>query len=252
MSEHLHLAVDGPRATITLDRPAKRNMLETADLGHLGALLTRVEADPAVLVLVLTGSGDKCFCSGFAHGDVYETDWRNNPIEAVITQLEDITQPTICALNGSVYGAAADLALACDFRIGVNAMKLMLPAAKLGVMYNVGGMRRIVARLDPGPARRLLLACETMAADELLRIGYLDWLVGPDELAARTDALVETLSAMAPGAVQGMKRALVAIERGALDEARTNEEILATFASDDLAEGLAAFAEKRKPRFTGK
>jgi enoyl-CoA hydratase len=251
VSEHLHLAIDGPRATITLDRPAKRNMLETADLGHLGKLLARVEADPAVLVLVLTGTGDKCFCSGFAHGDVYETDWRNNPIEAVITQLEDITRPTICALNGSVYGAAADLALACDFRIGVNTMKLKLPAAKLGVMYNVGGMRRIVARLGPGPARRLLLACETMEADELLRMGYLDWLVEPEGLAAHTDTLAETLTTMAPRAVQGMKRALVAIDRGTLDEDRANEEILTTFASDDLAEGLAAFAEKRKPRFTG-
>ena len=251
MSEHLRLEIDGPRATITLDRQAKRNMLESADLGHLGDLLAQVEADPAVLVLVLTGAGDKSFCSGFAHGDVFETDWRNNPIEAVITQLEDITRPTICALNGSVYGAAADLALACDFRIGVSGMKLMLPAAKLGVMYNVGGMRRIAARLGPGPARRLLLACETMDGDELLRMGYLDWLVEPDELAARTDSLAETLAAMAPGAVQGMKRALVAIDRGALDEDRTNEEILATFASDDLVEGLTAFAEKRKPRFTG-
>ncbi|MFP6744760.1 MAG: enoyl-CoA hydratase-related protein [Alphaproteobacteria bacterium] len=251
MTGHLRLALDGPRATITLDRPDKHNMLETADLGHLGALLAQVEADPAVRVMVLTGSGDKSFCSGFAHGDVYDTDWRHNPIEAVITQLEDITRPTICTLNGAVYGAAADLALACDFRIGVTGMKLMLPAAKLGVMYNVGGMRRIAARLGPGPARRLLLAVETMDADELHRIGYLDWLVAPDDLARRTDALAHTLAGLAPLAVEGMKRALVAIERGTLDEDRTNQKILATFASDDLAEGLKAFASKRRPRFTG-
>ena len=252
MSEHLRLAIDGSRATITLDRPDKHNMLETADLGDLGDLLARVEADPAVRVMVLTGSGHKTFCSGFAHGDVYDTAWRHNPIEAMITQLENITRPTICALNGAVYGAAADLALACDFRIGVTGMKLMLPAARLGVMYNVGGMRRIAARLGPGPARRLLLACETMDADELHRIGYLDWLVAPGELAARTDALAHTLAGLAPLAVQGIKRALVDIDRGTLDEARTNQEILATFASDDLAEGLKAFAEKRKPDFKGR
>lgn len=251
MSQHLRLAIDGPRATITLDRPDKHNMLETADLGHLGELLDQVEADRLVRVMVLTSSGHKTFCSGFAHGDVYDTDWRHNPIEAVITRLEDITRPTICALNGAVYGAAADLALACDFRIGVSGMKLKLPAAKLGVMYNVGGMRRIAARLGPGPARRLLLAAETMDADELHRIGYLDWLVAKGDLAARTDALAHTLAGLAPLAVQGMKRALVAIERGALDEDRTNREILATFASDDLAEGLDAFAGKREPVFKG-
>ncbi len=248
---HLHLEVAGPRATITLDHPEKRNMLEAADLDHLRALLERVEGDAALRVLVLTGAGDKAFCAGFAHGDVHATDWRDNPIEKAVTRLEDLRLPTVCALNGPALGAAGDLALACDFRIGVEGMRLMMPAAGLGVMYNVGGMRRLAARLGPGPARRLLLAAEEIDADELLRIGYLDWLVAPGDLAARTDALVETLAGLAPRAVQGMKRALVEISRGTLDEVRVADEILASFASDDFAEGLAAFAEKRKPRFTG-
>lgn len=248
---HLRLEIAGPRATITLDRPDKRNMLEAADLDHLGVLLDRIDGDAALRVAVLTGAGDKVFCAGFAHGDVATTDWRDNPIEKAVTRLEDVRLPTICALNGAVYGAAGDLALACDFRIGVAGMRLSMPAARLGVMYNVGGMRRLAARLGPGPARRLLLADEEIGADELKRIGYLDWLVAPGDLVARTDALAETLAGLAPRAVQGMKRALVEISRGALDEARVAGEILATFASDDLAEGLAAFAEKRKPRFTG-
>lgn len=248
---HLRLEIVGRRATITLDRPDKRNMLEAADLDHLRALLDRIDGDAALRVAVLTGAGDKVFCAGFAHGDVATTDWRDNPIEKAATRLEDVRLPTICALNGALYGAAGDLALACDFRIGVAGMRLSMPAARLGVMYNVGGMRRLAARLGPGPARRLLLADEAIGADELKHIGYLDWLVAPGDLAARTDALAETLAGLAPRAVQGMKRALVEISRGALDETRVAGEILATFASDDLAEGLAAFAEKRKPRFTG-
>ena len=248
---HLHLEIAGPRATITLDRPDKRNMLEAADFDHLRTLLDRVDDDAALRVLVLTGAGDKVFCAGFAHGDVTTTDWRDNPIEKAVTRLEDVRLPTICALNGAVYGAAGDLALACDFRIGVAGMRLAMPAARLGVMYNVGGMRRLAGRLGPGPARRLLLAAEEIDADGLLRIGYLDWLVAPGEFVARTDALAETLAGLAPRAVQGMKRALVEISRGALDEARVADEILATFGSDDFAEGLEAFAEKRKPRFTG-
>ena len=248
---HLRLEIRGPRATITLDRPDKRNMLEAADLDQLRTLLDEVEGNDSLRVAVLTGAGDKAFCAGFAHGDALTTDWRDNPIEKAVNRLEDLRLPTVCALNGPAHGAAVDLALACDFRIGVAGMRLMMPPARLGVMYNVGGMRRLAARLGPGPARRLLLAAEEIGADELLRIGYLDWLVAPGALAARTDALAETLASPAPGAVQGMKRALVEISRGTLDEARVAGEILASFASDDFAEGLAAFAEKRKPRFTG-
>ena len=252
MSEHLRLDLDDRRATITIERPDKRNMLALADLDRFRALLDEVDGAPEVRTLVVTGAGEKAFSAGFAHGDVATTDWRDNPIEKLTNRLEDVRVPTVAALNGAVYGGAADLALACDFRVGVEGMKLAMPAARLGVFYNVSGIRRFAARLGPGPARRLLLADETMDADALLRIGYLDWLEPRETFQVRVDALAEALAGVAPGAVQGMKRALVEIERGGLDEARAAEQILACFASDDMKEGLAAFAERRKPTFTGR
>ncbi len=251
MRAHLRLDIAGERATITLDRPEKRNMLETADLAVLESMIDKIEATPRLRVVVLTGAGERAFSSGFAHGDVDSTDWRANPIEAAINRIESLALPTICALNGSAYGAAADLALACDFRIGVAGMRVALPAARLGVMYNASGLARFVHRLGPGPARRLLLACEEMDAETLLAIGYLDRLAPRDALAAETDRLAERLAGLAPRAVQGMKRALVGIARGDLDRAWLEAEILACFASKDLKEGLAAFAERREPRFTG-
>ena len=252
MGKHLRLEFAGHRATITIERPDERNMLALADLDRFGALLDDVDGAAAVRVLVVTGAGEKAFSAGFAHGDVATTDWRDNPVERLTNRLEDVRVPTVCALNGAVYGGAADLALACDFRVGVAGMKLAMPAARLGVFYNVGGIRRFAARLGPGPARRLLLADETMDAEELLRIGYLDWLEPREAFQARVDALVEALAGVAPGAVQGMKRTLVEIQRGALDEGRAAQEILACFASADMKEGLAAFAERRKPKFTGR
>ncbi|MFQ5784869.1 MAG: enoyl-CoA hydratase/isomerase family protein [Alphaproteobacteria bacterium] len=252
MSQRLRLEIEDQRATITLDRPDKHNMLELDDLAALEALIERVDADTERRVLVLTGAGGKSFCSGFAHGDVAATDWRDNPIERAIRRLEDCRLPTICALNGGVFGAAVDLALACDFRIGVEGMRLFVPAARLGVIYNESGLRRFLARLGPGPARRLLLAAEELDSDALLAIGFLDHRVAPEDLSRRTAALAGRLAALAPRAVQGMKRALVGIERGDLDHDWLAREILACFASDDLEEGLAAFADKRKPHFTRK
>ena len=164
----------------------------------------------------------------------------------------DGPRATICALNGSAHGGGADLALACDFRIGVAGMSVLVPAARLGVFYNVSGLRRMIARLGPGPARRLLLACEEIDASELLRVGFLDYLVSREVLAERTRRLADDLAGLASRAVQGMKRALAQISRGTLDDAWAADEILAGFSSQDLREGLAAAAEKRKPRFSGR
>ncbi len=252
MSKHLRLDIDGQRATITLDRPDKHDMLEAADLADFEDLLGRVDGAGDVRVLVVTGAGEAAFSSGFAHGDVAATDWRDNPVERLCARIEDARVPTICALNGSVYGGAADIALACDFRIGVEGMRLMVPAARLGVFYNVGGLRRFAARLGAGPARRLLIAGEAFDGQGLLHIGYLDALAKRDVFDARVDGLAERIASLAPRAVQGMKRALVQISRGALDEDWAQREILACFESGDLAEGLAAFAEKRAPKFTGR
>ncbi len=130
MSRHFRLDVDGPRATIALDRPDKRNMLGVADLGPLSDLIDQNDRDVRVRVLILTGAGERSFCSGFAHDDVLATDWRDNPLEKLITRLDDARTPTICAFNGSAHGGGADLALACDFRIGVAGMSVLVPAAR--------------------------------------------------------------------------------------------------------------------------
>jgi enoyl-CoA hydratase/carnithine racemase len=251
MSDVLKLDYDGPVATITLDRPAKHNMLEIADMGAFMVLLDEIDAREEIRVTILTGAGERSFSAGVDLGEVRETDWSDNPLEHLCDRMEAMAMPVVSALNGNVYGGACDLALACDFRIGVEGMKLVMPPARLGVIYHETGLRRFVERLGPQVARRLFLASETMEAAELYRIGFLDRVVARGDFPRQVEALAEELAGMSPLAVRGMKRAINEISRGTLDSARLKRETLACFASDDLAEGLAASRQKRKPSFKG-
>ena len=251
MSDVLNLAVNEPVATITLARPAKHNLLEIADMGAFTALLDDIDARDDIRVLLLTGAGERTFCAGVDLGAVRETDWSDNPLERLCDRMEAMTMPVVCALNGNVYGGACDVALACDFRIGVDGMKLVMPPARLGVMFHESGLRRFVERLGPQVARRLFLASEVMDADELVRIGFLDRAVARGDFPRAVETFVDELVGMSPLAVRGMKRAINEISRGTLDAARLKDEILACFASEDLIEGLAASRQKRKPEFKG-
>jgi enoyl-CoA hydratase/carnithine racemase len=157
---------------------------------------------------------------------------------------------TLCALSGSVYGGATDLALACDFRVGVQGMELRMPAAALGLHYYPSGLRRFVARLGLGATRRLFLRAEATPAAELLAMGYLDELVARDALDATVEALALRFATLAPLALQGMKQTIQEIAWGEdrLADWRAREAL--TKASADFAEGRAAFAERRPPRFS--
>ena len=136
----------------------------------------------------------------------------------MVNRLEALRVPTICRLQGGVYGGSTDLALACDFRIGHAGVEMFMPAGRLGVHYYEAGMRRYVSRLGLNAAKRLFLTAERIDAAEMLRIGYLTDLV-PDEagLDPAVDALAGRIAGLAPLAVQGMKRALNEIAHGALD-----------------------------------
>ena len=252
MAPILALSPDGIRATMTLNSPRRHNVITAADLEIFDSVLDAIAAAADVRVLVVTGAGTRTFSSGFDVRDIPRIDWRSNPLERVIDRVEDLAVPTVCALNGDVFGGATDLALACDFRIGVAGMRLAVPAAMLGVHYYLSGLRRFVERLGPDTAKRLLLAGEELGGEELMAVGYLDRLVAPADLGGAVEVLAAQLAAAAPLAVRGMKRAINGIARGALDRAAAEQALLACSESADVAEGAAAFAEKRLPRFSGR
>ena len=135
MTDTVLLDIAGPRATITLNDPAKHNRLDPAGLSQLRAAVDAANANPGVRVTVITGAGEKTFCSGYDLGSIPSGKGQRpaeseDTFETVMDRIEAMRMPTLCALNGGVYGGATDMALACDFRLGVKGMKFFMPAAR--------------------------------------------------------------------------------------------------------------------------
>jgi enoyl-CoA hydratase len=248
------LDIDSARATIRLNRPKHLNRLQPDDLDVLMKLFDRIEADPAIRVLVLTGTG-RAFSAGYDLGSIAERaataqeQIAGSAFEVMVNRLEDLAVPTICRLNGGVYGGSTDLALACDFRIGVDNCDMFMPAARLGLHYYKSGIQRYVSRLGLDNAKRLFLTAQRIGAAEMLRIGYLTAMVPAEALDEEVDRLVAILVANAPIAMRGMKRTINEIARGRLDEEAADRRHRDSMRSAEIKEGIKAFAEKRPPRF---
>ena len=248
------LTIDGARATIRLNRPRQLNRLGQDDLEELMRLFAQIEADPKLRVLVLTGTG-RAFSAGFDLNSIAARATSSaetaSPVsfEDVANRLDDLAMPTICRLNGSVYGGSTDMALACDFRIGIDTMEMFMPAARLGLHYYRGGIERYVSRLGVDHAKKLFLTAQKIEAPEMLRIGYLTALVHLEALDEEVDRLASILAGNAPSAMRGMKRAINEFARGKLDVAAAEQRNRDSMRGDEIKEGIAAFGEKRAPRF---
>jgi enoyl-CoA hydratase/carnithine racemase len=243
--------IAGPVGRITLNRPDAHNALDRADIARMAEILAEWALRDDLRVVVITGNG-KSFCAGAALGDVAGTDWTENPLTRLSDAIEAFPAPTICRLNGGVYGGGVELALACDFRVAATGVKAFVPPARLGIHYEPAGIKRAMDRMGAQAARRIFLLAERFEAEDLLAMGFLDFLVQTGELDAKLDELTEILSSLAPLALRGMKRTIVELSRGCLDTAAARERVAACFASADHAEGLRAQNEKRPPMFEGR
>ena len=247
--------INGARAIIRLNRPKHLNRLQPDDLEALLKLFDRIEADPAIRVLVLTGTG-RAFSAGYdlnsvaaRAGSAVEEKSAGSAFEVVADRLEDLGIPTICRLNGGVYGGSTDLALACDFRIGIDSCEMFMPAARLGLHYYKSGIRRYVSRLGMDNAKKLFLTAQKIDATEMLRIGYLTAMAPAETFDREVDKLADILAGNAPVAMAGMKRAINEFARGKLDEEAADRRARDSMRSAEIKEGIKAFAEKRPPRF---
>ncbi|NYT66466.1 enoyl-CoA hydratase/isomerase family protein [Alcaligenaceae bacterium] len=245
------LTIDGAIATIRFCKPDYANRLSPADLSTLREHIATVNQAKEVLVLQFVGEG-KYFCSGY---DISSLAAESAPSSLFFGETIDIIENarpvTIAAINGGAYGGGTDLCLACDFRIGVPAANMFMPAAKLGLHFYPGGMVRYISRLGLNQAKRLFLTAEKIHADEMLRIGFLTEIVPEDQLTTRLNELSQLLAGMAPIALVGIKKHLNLVARAQVNTDEIEAGVRCSESSRDISEGALAWKEKREPQFQG-
>jgi len=254
-------SASGHVTTITLNRPEKLNAFSGTMREDLLAALRAAAADRECRVVVVTGAG-RAFCSG---GDVEfmsglqkardEVSFRKllDAGRDVVTTIVSMDKPVIAAVNGIAAGAGCNLALACDYRLASDAAKLGATFVKIGVHPDWGGTFLLPRLVGRSQALELMMTGRLVEASEALAIGMVDRVVPLAQFEEETGKLANAIAAGPPIAIAGIKRALNASERNDLSSQLDleSENQLAAFRSSDAAEGMAAFFERRTPRFEG-
>ncbi len=249
---------DGDGVEILVLRHPPVNALSTALLDELDRRLSEIEADATARCVILTGDG-QYFSAGADLKEVATLGLEDAPRivargQALYTRLEQFPRPVIAAINGLALGGGLELILACDIRLAGESAKLGAPEVVYGLMPAYGGTQRLARLVGPARARELIFTGNLISAAEALRIGLVNKTVpAGQELRAARD-MAHTIATRAPKAVAGAKHAMLEgrdrpLQEGLQIEAETfRREVLP---SHDLTEGLAAFVEKRPPRFKG-
>jgi enoyl-CoA hydratase len=260
--ETLIFEVQHALATVTLNRPQVLHALNTQVFDELESVFTTIDQSPSIRVALLTGSGDKAFAAGadikeLAATDVLTGTAKAQRGQAVFSLIEACSKPVLALINGFALGGGCELAMACTLRLAGERAKLGQPEIKLGLIPGYGGTQRLPRLVGSSRALRLLLTGEIIGADEALRIGLVDELVpgeGREPLQQRGLALARTIADMPPLAVSAC---LEAVRQGARLQphagmAKEAEIFGQLCATQDKAEGTAAFLEKRAPVWTGR
>lgn len=238
------LEIFGEVATLTLRRPSKHNRIAPEDSEIITGHLVKLELLTNIRVLIITGTGDKTFSSGYTLNAIKgELDRR---FEDMLDRIERFPLPIICALNGSVYGGATDLALCCDFRIGVFGSRILMPSSKIGVHYYPGGIRRYIALLGLATAKKLFLTGQSIEDAEALRVGFLHELVTPDQLMSVVRKYCDSILECAPKVLATMKCDLMDQAYHQVDEQNLRAHYEESLKSPELAARLFALENKRR------
>lgn len=256
MADEVLTSVEGGVATVRLNRPAKRNALNTAVLASLRAQFDLLDDDPAVRVVVVRGEG-KAFCSGM---DLNEMKQRQQAeadpesgVTAVLRRIEGSRHPTIAMVQGDAFAGGCELALHCDLRIVAEVARFCMPLARIGLVVPFVLGQKLVEIIGPAHTRELLFTGQVVEARRALEIGMVHQVVGLSDLERVTYDTAHTIAENAPLSLTGMK---AVIQRAvSLREGIEHDDLDALVGrarrSADAREGVRAMLEKRRPQFQG-
>jgi enoyl-CoA hydratase len=241
----IHREERGTVTLVTIDRPERRNAVDHQALVDLRAAIDGAAASGA-RCLVLTGAGGH-FCAGADLSGVEDAAF-GSALRGVLDALRDVALPTMAAVDGAALGAGTQLAVACDLRVSTPGASFGIPAGRLGLMVDHWTVQRLALLAGHSPARAMLLAAEVLKGDEAAAIGFVNRLGTLDDALGWADEI----AALAPLTVAGHKLSLNRLEAAVGSDPDVQAAFARAWGSDDLQEGMAAFREKRRPRFHGR
>ena len=244
-------------AKLTLNNPPL-NLVTLEMTERLLEALDGLEGDDAVSAVVVTGAGDRAFCAGSDVGEF--ADVFDRVVEKKLAReneafgrFESLSKPTVAAIEGLAYGGGCEISIACDLRITGQGAKFALPEVRLGVVPGSGGLFRLPELVGPARAMKLMYLGEAIDASEAERIGLVNEVVPDGEALARALDIARSISRQPKEAVAAIKRGVrESLHSGRKDSVRLTLELSDhLFKTEDCAEGILAFFEKREPRFEG-
>ena len=236
-------------ATLRFNRPDRRNALGREELSGIQLALGALK--PETRVLVITSASGSTFCAGADLQQIRAGELDGDQFQQVTNELADLSIPTLCVINGNVFGGGCELAMSCDFRLASQDIKMRVPASAIGLCYPIEGIERFVSRLGVSVAKRILVAAEEFSAEQMLEFGIVSRLISSDSLIKESNLTAKMLAQRAPLAVAAMLKVIRQAERGHINYQEARDLAAICSDSDDLKEGLLAQKERRPAVFKG-
>ncbi len=258
MTDEILVEINDAIATVVLNKPSSHNAISLGMYKRLPEVFAAFDSDPGVKVIVIRGAGTKSFASGAdisefeeVRGNSASAKAYNKQVAAAEHAIERATKPTIAMVHGYCIGGGCGLALACDLRFADERSRFGITPAKLGLVYSLESTKRLVDVVGPSRAKWILYSGQHVYAEDALRLGLIDELLPSDDLEKHTYEFARLVTTRAQFSIRSAKRIVDLVLAGQTEDDEITTDIRnSSFDTDDYAEGVRSFLEKRPPRFT--